>query len=76
MILYVLSAGTFDIALIGTGEDASVTGDLDITSNIAISGSSAATTDIDATGLGDRVLHIIGSLPDTFWLKGEVGWQG
>ena len=48
------------LALAGTGEDASATGDLDITTEIVIQGNGAANTVIDANGI-DRVIHVLGS---------------
>jgi CSLREA domain-containing protein len=56
-----LPASVFQLTIPGAGEDASATGDLDINSNIVISGSSAATTFVDGNGVTtlDRVFHII-----------------
>ncbi|MCA9070285.1 MAG: hypothetical protein KDA84_15230, partial [Planctomycetaceae bacterium] len=56
-----LGAGTFTLSLMGASEDAATTGDLDITSEITIQGAGAGQTIIDATGLGDRVLHVLAS---------------
>ena len=61
-----LPAGTYflTIAPVGGVEDNAIfftdaeSGDLDIFGNLTIVGAGAATTIIDATGLGDRVLHI------------------
>lgn len=53
----VLPAGTYTLSLPGVDEDASATGDLDISSNLTISGAGAATTIIDGGGL-DRVFQI------------------
>ena len=52
-----LPAGTYTLAIPGTGEDASATGDLDITGSLEIVGDGAGTTVIDAGDL-DRVFHI------------------
>jgi len=52
-----LPAGTYIFTIPGTGEDASATGDLDITGSVEIIGASADTTIIDADGL-DRIFHI------------------
>ena len=52
-----LPAGTYTLAIAGTGEDSNATGDLDITSNLTINGADAATTIIDG-GAIDRVLDI------------------
>ncbi|MEO1134727.1 MAG: hypothetical protein AAFX40_18750, partial [Cyanobacteria bacterium J06639_1] len=53
-----LGAGTFELAIAGAGEDASATGDLDITSNITIRGAGAGVTIIDANSL-DRVFEVL-----------------
>src|SRR3989304_6029497 len=56
-----LPAGTYALTLSGSGEDASATGDLDITDDLTINGGCANKTIIDAEGamgLGDRVLDI------------------
>lgn len=52
-----LPAGVFTLTLAGAGEDLAATGDLDITSNIAISGAGARQTIIDGGAL-DRVFDI------------------
>ena len=53
-----LPAGTYLLDLAGSDEDAGLTGDLDITSEVQIIGQGAGTTTISAEGLGDRVLHV------------------
>lgn len=58
-----LPAGSYDLtiadAVAGTDEDAAATGDLDVAAGgLTIQGAGAATTSIDATGLGNRVLHV------------------
>lgn len=59
-----LAKGTYTLTIRGAGENASATGDLDITSDVTINGATpgvAADTVIDAgsaSGLIDRVLHI------------------
>ncbi len=62
-----LPAGTYILTIAGVNEDAAATGDLDITSNLAINGAGAATTIINGNGnvTGDRVFHIIGSVTVT-----------
>ena len=55
-----LPAGTYTLALTGTNEDLAATGDLDLTSNVALTGAGAATTIIDANWV-DRVLHVTGA---------------
>jgi len=52
-----LPAGLFQLALTGPGEEAAATGDLDITSDLTITGAGATSTIIDGGGL-DRVLDI------------------
>ena len=52
-----IPAGTYTLSIAGTGEDASATGDLDITENIRIVGAGRDATVIDANGI-DRVFDI------------------
>lgn len=49
-------AGTYTLSILGTGEDANATGDLDITSNLAINGAGVLSTIIDGDAI-DRVLE-------------------
>lgn len=53
----VLPAGIYVLSIPGVDEDGSATGDLDISSNLTITGAGAATTIIDGGGL-DRVFQI------------------
>src|SRR3990172_12560377 len=53
-------AGTYLITIVGSGEDAAATGDLEITDDLTLTGAGAASTIIDG-GANDRVLHIVGS---------------
>jgi CSLREA domain-containing protein len=53
--------GIFILAIVGSGEDAAATGDLDITDDLTISGAGASNTVIDADQI-DRAFHIIGSV--------------
>ena len=46
------------LTMMGAGEDAGLTGDLDLTGNVKVTGQGAATTLIDGTGLGDRGFHV------------------
>jgi len=63
-----LPAGTYTLTIPGTFEDASATGDLDITDDLTISGAGAATTIIDADAI-DRVFHVRGAnLPNAMFL--------
>ncbi|MBI3115271.1 MAG: CSLREA domain-containing protein [Candidatus Kerfeldbacteria bacterium] len=52
-----LPAGTYSLTIAGTGEDATLTGDLDITGDLTINGAGVAVTHIDGGSL-DRVLDI------------------
>lgn len=54
-----LPAAPISLTLTGAAEDASLLGDLDITSNISINGASASTTLIDGNALNERVLQIL-----------------
>jgi CSLREA domain-containing protein len=55
-----LPAGYYKLSIAGTGEDASLTGDLDITADATINGAGAATTTIDANKI-DRVIDTAAS---------------
>ena len=50
-------AGTFSLTLVGPSEDANATGDLDISSDLTMTGAGEGTTVIDGADL-DRVIHI------------------
>jgi CSLREA domain-containing protein len=56
-----LPAGTYILTLPGTGEDAALTGDLDITEDLTLDGAGKTNTTIDGNGL-DRVLSISGDV--------------
>src|SRR5438876_6339578 len=56
-----LRAGIYVLAIAGPGEDASATGDLDITDDLTITGSGAGSTIVDGGHL-DRVFHVVGLL--------------
>ncbi|MEJ2559682.1 MAG: CSLREA domain-containing protein [Anaerolineae bacterium] len=64
----ILPAGTYTLTMIGTSEDAALTGDLDITDDLTVIGDGASTTIIDGNGsiTGDRVFHIVGINSVTF----------
>jgi CSLREA domain-containing protein len=51
-------AGTYQLAIPGRGEDGNQTGDLDIWSDVTITGAGSEATIIDGGGL-DRVLHVL-----------------
>jgi CSLREA domain-containing protein len=53
----VVPPGTYQLSIDGRNEDASLTGDLDITGNITINGTGAAITTV--AGGGDRVIHVL-----------------
>ena len=55
-----LPAGTYTLAISGTGEDDAATGDLDINGPLTISGADMASTIIDGAGI-DRIFHITGN---------------
>ena len=55
----ILPSGTFTLTIAGAGEDASATGDLDITRNLTIKGKNSGSTIIDGNNL-DRVFQILG----------------
>lgn len=64
----VLPAGTFRLDILGSGEDANMTGDLDITNPVTIVGAGMGVTIIDG-GMNDRVFDVNpfgGSLTATF----------
>src|SRR5262245_40991258 len=52
-------AGTYQLSIAGLTEDGAATGDLDLLESVKIVGAGAEDTRIDATGLGDRVLHVL-----------------
>jgi CSLREA domain-containing protein len=53
-----LPAGVYTLSIPGVGEDTGLTGDLDILSDMTITGSGEAATIIDGGGL-DRVFHVV-----------------
>jgi hypothetical protein len=58
----VVPAGVYKIAIAGAGDDANLTGDLDITGSLTIQGAGAGKTIIDGQQL-DRVFDVIGTAP-------------
>jgi len=50
--------GTYTLTIVGTSEDATATGDLDITDDVSLKGSGAGATVIDGGGI-DRVFDVI-----------------
>ncbi len=55
----ILGAGTFKLAIAGSGEDNAATGDLDIRGKLSITGKGASRTIIDGDSL-DRVFDVLG----------------
>jgi hypothetical protein len=55
-----LASGTYTLALAGAGEDAALSGDLDILKTMTILGTGSGNTIINANGI-DRVFHILGA---------------
>ncbi|NND96300.1 MAG: DUF4347 domain-containing protein, partial [Pirellulaceae bacterium] len=60
----VLGAGTYTLTITGASENAATSGDLDLLQDVTITGDGAASTIIDATGLGESVFHVIGAVVD------------
>src|SRR5947208_2132171 len=56
-----LSGGTYDLALAGASENGNLTGDLDITDNVAIVGAGSGATTINAHSI-DRIFDIQGGV--------------
>jgi CSLREA domain-containing protein len=54
----VLPAGTFSLTLVGDGDNAGITGDLDIQQEVEITGAGPDQTIVDGLG-ADRVFHVI-----------------
>jgi hypothetical protein len=54
----VLGSGTFTLTIAGANEDASATGDLDLTSNLTFKGAGSGRTIIDGNNL-DRVIQVL-----------------
>jgi len=63
----ILPAGTYILTIPGVNEDLSATGDLDITSDLTITGAGANITTIDGGGI-DRIFHIRGA--STVYISG------
>ncbi len=75
-----VAAGIYPLSLAGNNENATATGDLDITDDMSINGAGAATTIVDgnATVFDDRIFHVINSVTTAFdglTLQGvDIGW--
>ena len=72
-------AGTYTLSIPGTGENASATGDLDITGDLTINGAGASATIVNANGI-DRVFNVLSNASATFnGIKitgGSIGGSG
>jgi CSLREA domain-containing protein len=55
---------TYALSLVGTGEDAAATGDLDITEELEVMGTGLSATIIDADGI-DRIFHVFAGATNT-----------
>lgn len=76
--LITVPAGTYTLAIAGSGEDAGLTGDLDLTDRVSIVGAGARVTVIDADGL-DRVFdvgNVSAALVDLTLRGGSTGGNG
>jgi fibronectin-binding autotransporter adhesin len=60
-----LPSGTYNLSITGQGENAALTGDLDILANMTIYGDDAATTIINANGI-DRVFDVPGIINGSY----------
>ena len=61
-IRFLLGPSTFNLSLVGAGEDAAVTGDLDVTDTtgvLTIAGVGIGHTIVDAGSLGDHIFHVV-----------------
>lgn len=64
----VLSAGVYAVNLAGAGDDAALTGDLDVVQDVEFVGAGAGLTVIDGTGLGEEIFFTKGnSSLDATW---------
>lgn len=61
----IIPAGTYQLTISGTGEDESVTGDLDITDSLIVTGATTGTTIVNGGAL-DHVFHVRTSQAVTF----------
>lgn len=56
-----LSAGTYHVTIVGSAENNSATGDLDLLQNVEIVGAGAPVTFVDGAGLGEQPLETNGT---------------
>ena len=62
-----LPAGSYPLTLAGIGENATATGDLDVTDDLVINGAGAAATIIDASApFDDRIFHVLNNVTTAF----------
>ena len=71
-----LPAGTYILSLLGTGENAAATGDLDITKDLTLLGAGKTSTIIDGNGI-DRVFDVIttATISDVTVSGGDAGTE-
>ena len=60
----VVPAGTYNLTLVGEGEDDNQTGDLDIHEDLTIQGATSSTTIINGNA-ADRIFHVVGDVTMT-----------
>ena len=70
-----LPAGTYILAIPGTGEGAAATGDLNINDDLTINGAGSSTTIIDGGGL-DRVFELSDPVPFSVTIQGVTIQNG
>lgn len=70
-----LPAGNYVLSLAGTGENAALTGDLDISEDLTITGAGRANTTIDANGIDGviQIFNALAQLSDLTVTGGETG---
>jgi len=66
-------AESYTLSIVGVGENAAATGDLNVSGSLAITGASASTTIIDANSL-DRAFHVLPGA--TLDLSNMTIWNG
>ncbi|MCI0397046.1 MAG: CSLREA domain-containing protein [Chloroflexi bacterium] len=69
-----IPAGTYELSIAGNGEDAALTGDLDLAEDVTVEGSTAAATRLDAS-FDDRIFHVQSSVQATFSDIAIIGGQ-
>jgi uncharacterized repeat protein (TIGR01451 family) len=77
-VTILLPSGTYTLTIGGADEDASATGDLDITHNVVINGMGANSTIIDGNGmtLSDRVLQTFSATVEISGITIRNGYAG